>query len=235
MNIVIIGGSGGIGMGLVKTILKNNKVCIVHATYRGSCPALNNSRLNWYQLDATKEEDFKSLSTELKKIDWIINCVGMLHTKEKGPEKAVRSIEPDFFLDNFRINTLPTLLIAKYFSRSLLGPTATVLAVVSAKVGSIQDNRLGGWYSYRASKAALNMAIKTLSLEWQHKVPNCCVAALHPGTTDTQLSAPFQSNVATKKLFSVDQTAILLLDVIDGLSSKNSGRFWNWDGKEIPW
>jgi len=235
MNIVIIGGSGGIGMGLVKTILKNNKVCIVHATYRGSCPALNNSRLNWYQLDATKEEDFKSLSTELKKIDWIINCVGMLHTKEKGPEKAVRSIEPDFFLDNFRINTLPTLLIAKYFSRSLLGPTATVLAVVSAKVGSIQDNRLGGWYSYRASKAALNMAIKTLSLEWQHKVPNCCIAALHPGTTDTQLSAPFQSNVATKKLFSVDQTAILLLDVIDGLSSKNSGRFWNWDGKEIPW
>ena len=144
MNIVIIGGSGGIGMGLVKTILKNNKVCVVHATYRGSCPALNNSRLNWYQLDATKEEDFKSLSTELKKIDWIINCVGMLHTKEKGPEKAVRSIEPDFFLDNFRINTLPTLLIAKYFSRSLLGPTATVLAVVSAKVGSIQDNRLGG-------------------------------------------------------------------------------------------
>ena len=86
MNIVIIGGSGGIGMGLVKTILKNNKVCVVHATYRGSCPALNNSRLNWYQLDATKEEDFKSLSTELKKIDWIINCVGMLHTKEKGPE-----------------------------------------------------------------------------------------------------------------------------------------------------
>ena len=235
MNIVIIGGSGGIGMGLVKTILKNNKVCIVHATYRGSCPALNNSRLNWYQLDATKEEDFKSLSTELKKIDWIINCVGMLHTKEKGPEKAVRSIEPDFFLDNFRINTLPTLLIAKYFSRSLLGPTATVLAVVSAKVGSIQDNRLGGWYSYRASKAALNMAIKTLSLEWQHKVPNCCIAALHPGTTDTQLSAPFQSNVATKKLFSTDQTAALLLDVINNLNSKNSGKFWNWDGKEIPW
>ena len=235
MNIVIIGGSGGIGMGLVKTILKNNKVCIVHATYRGSCPALNNSRLNWYQLDATKEEDFKSLSTELKKIDWIINCVGMLHTKEKGPEKAVRSIEPDFFLDNFRINTLPTLLIAKYFARSLLGPTATVLAVVSAKVGSIQDNRLGGWYSYRASKAALNMAIKTLSLEWQHKVPNCCIAALHPGTTDTQLSAPFQSNVATKKLFSTDQTAALLLDVINNLNSKNSGKFWNWDGKEIPW
>jgi len=109
------------------------------------------------------------------------------------------------------------------------------LAVISAKVGSIQDNRLGGWYSYRASKAALNMAIKTISLEWQYKVPNCCVAALHPGTTDTQLSAPFQANVAIKKLFSADQTAALLIDVIDNLNSKNSGRFWNWDGKEIPW
>ena len=235
MNIVVIGGSGGIGMGLVKTMLKNNQICTVHATYRKICPEFNDDRLNWYQLDVTKEEDFKRLSVDLKKIDWIINCVGMLHTKEKGPEKAVRAIEPDFFLDNFKINTLPTLLIAKYFSKLLLGSKAPIFAVVSAKVGSIQDNRLGGWYSYRASKAALNMAIKTISLEWQYKVPNCCVAALHPGTTDTGLSKPFQANVATKKLFSTDQTATLLLDVMGKLNSKNSGRFWNWNGEELPW
>jgi NAD(P)-dependent dehydrogenase (short-subunit alcohol dehydrogenase family) len=159
----------------------------------------------------------------------------MLHTKEKGPEKAVRAIEPDFFLDNFKINTLPTLLIAKYFSKLLLGSKAPIFAVVSAKVGSIQDNRLGGWYSYRASKAALNMAIKTISLEWQYKVPNCCVAALHPGTTDTGLSKPFQGNVPTKKLFNTDQTATLLLNVIGKLNSKNSGRFWDWNGEELPW
>jgi len=165
VNVVVIGGSGGIGMGLVKTVLKNNQTCTVHATYRKICPEFNDDRLNWYQLDVTKEEDFRRLSVDLKKIDWIINCVGMLHTKEKGPEKAVRAIEPDFFLDNFRINTLPTLLIAKYFSKLLLGSKAPIFAVVSAKVGSIQDNRLGGWYSYRASKAALNMAIKTISLE----------------------------------------------------------------------
>ena len=222
-------------MGLVKTILKNNQTCTIHATYRKTCPELNDDRLSWYQLDVTKEEDFKSLSVDLKKIDWIINCVGMLHTKEKGPEKAVRAIEPDFFLDNFRINTLPTLLIAKYFSKLLLGSKAPILAVISAKVGSIQDNRLGGWYSYRASKAALNMAIKTISLEWQYKIPNCCVAAFHPGTTDTGLSKPFQGNVPTKKLFSTDQTATLLLDVIGKLNSKNSGRFWDWNGKELPW
>ncbi len=235
MNIVIIGGTGGIGMGLVKTILKNNQTCNVHGTYRKTCPEFSDHRLSWYQLDVTKEEDFKSLSVDLKKIDWIINCVGMLHTKEKGPEKTVRTIEPDFFLDNFRINTLPTLLIAKYFSKSLLGSKAPILAVISAKVGSIQDNRLGGWYSYRASKAALNMAIKTISLEWQYKVPNCCIAALHPGTTDTELSKPFQGNVPTKKLFNTDQTATLLLDVMGKLNSKNSGRFWNWNGEELPW
>ena len=235
MNALIIGGSGGIGMGLVKSILKNNHTCIIYATYGKSKPEFHDHRLTWYQLDVTKEDDYKSLSADLKKIDWIINCVGMLHTKDKGPEKAVRAIEPEFFLDNFRVNTLPTLLIAKYFSRSILESKASILAVISAKVGSIQDNRLGGWYSYRASKAALNMAIKTISLEWQYKVPNCCVAALHPGTTDTQLSAPFQANVAIKKLFSADQTAALLIDVIDNLNSKNSGRSWNGDGKEIPW
>jgi len=235
MKVLLIGGNGGIGVGLLKALLARGDASEIHATYNRALPSLTHDKVEWHQLDVTCEEGFKELALKIDKVDLLINCVGMLHTKEKGPEKAIRAIDPDFFLDNFRINALPTLLIAKYFSRSLLGSRETILAVVSAKVGSIQDNKLGGWYSYRASKAALNMAIKTLSLEWQYKVPNCCVAALHPGTTDTQLSAPFQANVATKKLFSADQTATLLLNVIDDLNSKNSGRFWNWDGKEIPW
>ena len=235
MKVLLVGGNGGIGAGLLNALLARGDASEIHATYNRARPSLTHDKVKWHQLDVTCEEGFKELALKIDKVDLLINCVGMLHTKENGPEKAIRAIEPDFFLDNFRINTLPTLLIAKYFSKSLLGSRETILAVVSAKVGSIQDNKLGGWYSYRASKAALNMAIKTLSLEWQYKVPNCCVAALHPGTTDTQLSAPFQSNVATKKLFSTDQTAALLLDVINNLNSKNSGKFWNWDGEELPW
>lgn len=235
MKVLVVGGNGGIGAGLVNAILESNDDAIVHATYRQALPSFTHDRLNWHQLDVTHEESFKKLASEVKEVDWIINCVGMLHTKEKGPEKAIRSIEPGFFMDSFRINTLPSLLLAKYFFRSMLASPPTVFAVVSAKVGSIQDNRLGGWYSYRASKAALNMALKTLSLEWRLKLPNCCVAALHPGTTDTQLSAPFQTNVAEHKLFTANHTAGLLLEVIHGLNSQKSGRFWNWDGEELPW
>lgn len=235
MKVLLIGGNGGIGIGLLNALLARGDASEIHATYNRVRPSLSHDSVKWHQLDVTCEEGFKELASKIDKVDLLINCVGMLHTKEYGPEKTIRSIEPDFFMNSFRINTLPSLLIAKHFSRSLLAPSPTIFAVISAKVGSIEDNRLGGWYSYRASKAALNMALKTLALEWRLKVPNCCIAALHPGTTDTQLSKPYQVNVPDGKLFTASHTASLLIEVIEGLTPKLSGRFWDWSGKELPW
>jgi len=110
-----------------------------------------------------------------------------------------------------------------------------LFATVSAKVGSIEDNRLGGWYSYRASKAALNMCLKTLAIEWQRSLPNVAVAALHPGTTDTDLSKPFQRHVPEHQLFSPDQSVIYMVNVLQKLKPADSGKFWAFDGELLPW
>ena len=135
----------------------------------------------------------------------------------------------------FRVNTLPSLLLAKHFSKALKQSPAPLLATISARVGSIEDNRLGGWYSYRTSKAALNMALKTLSIEWRHSHPRGCIAALHPGTNDTPLSKPFQANVAAKDLFEPANTAVSFVELLARLSPADSGRFWAWDGEILPW
>lgn len=238
MNVLLVGGSGGIGAAIVDRLLQHSGVDMVSATFHSSGPPPSNgtvSSVAWHKLDATNEHQVKALATNMDDIDWLINCVGMLHRAEQGPEKSVIQISEAFFLENIRVNTLPTLLLAKHFSRHLKGKRNTVFATVSAKVGSIEDNRLGGWYSYRASKAALNMALKTIALEWRFKLPNCTVAALHPGTTDTGLSKPFQANVPPEKLFSPARTADLLVGIIEQLTPEQSGRFWSWDGTELPW
>ena len=130
---------------------------------------------------------------------------------------------------------MPTLLLAKYLHGSFRHGRPSVFATVSAKVGSIEDNRLGGWYSYRASKAALNMCLKTLAIEWARTLPNVAVTALHPGTTDTALSRPFQRHVPPQHLFSPSQSVDYLLEVLDGLIPAQSGRFLAFDGEVLPW
>ena len=152
-----------------------------------------------------------------------------------GPEKSIRALDADFLLENMRINTLPTLLLAKHFSSALKKSPAPLLATISARVGSIEDNRLGGWYSYRMSKAALNMALKTLSIEWKHSHPRGCVAALHPGTNDSPLSKPFQANVAAPDLFDPKDTAVCFLRLLRRLNAGDSGKFWTWDGATLSW
>ena len=149
--------------------------------------------------------------------------------------ETVRHIDPAFFLESMRINTLPTLLLAKHLHDKFRHGRPAVVATVSARVGSIEDNRLGGWFSYRASKAALNMCLKTLAIEWRRSLPNVAVAALHPGTTDTALSRPFQSNVPIGQLFTPGQSVASMLDVLDGLNSADSGQFLAFDGEKLPW
>ncbi len=178
MNILIVGGNGGIGLAMVKEALVRFPQAQIHATYRRTKPDYEHSALIWHQVDVTDETQVKNLSQVVNSIDLVINCVGMLHTPNKSPEKNLSMVEPDFFLQNIAVNTLPSMLLAKYFTPLLKRSGAPKFAVVSAKVGCISDNHLGGWYSYRASKAALNMFLKTMSIEWQRTLKNGVVLCI---------------------------------------------------------
>ncbi len=235
MNVLIIGGSGGIGGALVEALCARDDISSVIATYHRNSSQIAHSKLQWQALDVSDEAGIKALFADLPRLDYIINAAGFLHSTDAQPEKTINRFDPTLYMRSMQVNALPSLLLAKYARPLLKDSARSVFAVVSARVGSIEENRLGGWYSYRSSKAALNMALKSLSIEWQRSLPNCAVAALHPGTTDTALSEPFQANVATEKLFSPAQTADYLLAVIDKLQPEESGRFWSWDGSELPW
>ena len=137
-------------------------------------------------------------------------------------------------LRDYRINAVGPALVAKHFIPLLARDRRAVFTALSARVGSIGDNRLGGWHSYRASKAALNMLLRNLAVELGRTHPQAVVAGLHPGTVDTGLSAPFQKGVKPEKLFTADHSAERLLAVVDGLTPADSGGVFAWDAARIP-
>lgn len=233
--VIVAGASGGLGSALVDTLLQRFSEAQLFATYHRSRDHREHPRLHWHALDLRDADAIEQWSKTFTRVDWIVNAAGYLHGSHGGPEKNIRAVDSDFLLENIRINTLPSLLLAKHFGTALKQSPAPLLATISAKVGSIEDNRLGGWYSYRISKAALNMALKTLSIEWRHSHPRGCIAALHPGTNDTALSRPFQSNVAAEDLFDPSYTANMFVDLLSRLEPADSGRFWAWDGENLPW
>ncbi|AMO58587.1 C factor cell-cell signaling protein [Endozoicomonas montiporae] len=235
MDILITGGNGGIGLAMVQAILNTMPDATVHATWRSKEPEFQHNNLVWHSLDLTDESQIENLSKRLSKLDWLINAAGLLHNQTHMPEKTIQSIESDFFLESLKANTLPSLLLARYFQPALKQSEDSRFAVISARVGSISDNYLGGWISYRCAKAALNMALKTISIEWKRTVPKCTVLALHPGTTNTPLSKPFQRNVSPEKLFSPEKSVQQLLNVIKTSSSDSTGQFLAYDGTELPW
>lgn len=136
---------------------------------------------------------------------------------------------------SFQVNAMGAALLTKHLMPLLKHGDPSLFGAISAKVGSIGDNRLGGWYGYRASKAALNMLIKTASLEYARRSPNTILVLLHPGTTDTRLSQPFQRGVPPEKLFPVSRTVAQLMAVMEGLTPADSGEFFSWDGSRLPW
>ena len=185
-------------------------------------------------MDLADEQAVSSTFKNLERLDGIINAAGFLHGDGLQPEKSIRRASSANFFKNMETNTLPTILMAKHSQRLLKDSPAGFFTSISAKVGSIEDNRLGGWYSYRASKAALNMVLKPLSIEWGFALPKCTVAALHPGTVVSQLSHPYTQQ-GNRKLFTSEESASHLKRVLDNLTPQQSGRFWSWDGTEIPW
>lgn len=245
---LIIGGTGGIGQAMVKQLIEasatTEQSVQVFATYHRSLPDFEADNLHWLAMDVGDEDSIKQGAETIKQhsahLDWVINCVGLLHTETAQPEKALRQVETDFFLQNMQINALASLLIAKHI-RPLLAKAErsqaqpAIFATISARVGSISDNQLGGWYSYRMSKAALNMGMKNLSIEWARALKDVCVVVMQPGTVNTQLSAPFQANVADGHLFSPAYSAECLLEVLAGMNAGQSGSFVDWSGESIPW
>ncbi len=233
--VVVTGASGGLGRAVLERTLENFPDAQVHATRFSSPASVSDSRVHWHALDLRDQAAIEAWAGGFDRVDWLINCAGFLHGQPGTPEKSIRAVDSDFLIENLRINSLPSLLLAKYLATAFKRSPAPLLASISARVGSIEDNRLGGWYSYRMSKAALNMALKTLAIEWRHSTPRGCVAALHPGTNDTALSKPFQANVAPENLFEPEYTAACFIELLLRLQPADSGNFWSWDGEHIAW
>ena len=246
INALIVGASQGIGLGFVKTLLKQENVERVFATYRNqksselsTLQQQYGDRLKCLQVDITQESQIanaiEQIRESVKELHLAIYCVGVLHEGDLTPEKSLRQIDADNLIYSFQVNSIGAVLLAKHLMPLFKKSSRSVFASISAKVGSIGDNRLGGWYGYRASKSALNMFLKTTAIEYSRRCPKTIVVALHPGTTDTRLSKPFQKNVPPGKLFPVEHTVDLLSKVISGLEQKDSGEFFSWDGSRLPW
>ncbi|SDA11896.1 SDR family NAD(P)-dependent oxidoreductase [Sphingomonas sp. NFR15] len=225
---VVIGASGGIGAAFVRALKEEGTFDTVHAFARGFAGS--------GRIDLEDEASIAAAAAIVAKgaaPTLILVATGLLHAGERGPEKAIGELDPAWLARNFAVNAIGPAIVAKHFLPLMPRDGRCVFGVLSARVGSIADNRLGGWYGYRASKAALNMLVRTLAIEEKRRNGRSIVVALHPGTVDTALSRPFQGNVAPGQLFDADRAALQLLDVIDGLKAPDSGKLFAWDGAEV--
>ena len=245
---LVQGSSRGIGLALVRRLLDDPAVGCVFACARdpassaGLAELLEShpDRLVLQALDVTDQASIAAAAEILRaselRLHLVLNVAGILHAEDGlAPEKRLEDIDLAALQRVLTVNALGPAVFIRHFLPLMARDGKAVLAALSARVGSIGDNRLGGWYAYRASKAALNQVIKTSSIEAARRFRNVIVAALHPGTTDTSLSAPFQANVPDGKLFTADYVAERLLEVINGLQAQDSGGFFAWDGEAIPW
>ena len=224
---VVIGASGGIGTALADTLeLRGTKVVRLS---RSAADA-------GFRVDLADEQSIASAAQQVRQgggCDLVIVATGLLHGPGVRPEKSWRELSADGLATSFAINAIGPALAAKHFLPLLERNCRAGFAVLSARVGSISDNRLGGWYGYRASKAALNMFVKSFAIELARSNPQAFCVALHPGTVATPLSAPFQRNVPPARLFTPEDSACALLDVLEGCDASVSGRIIAWGGAEI--
>lgn len=236
-RVAVFGATGGIGRALVARFDEDPQVASVFGLARK--PPADQGKLRGLAFDL---EDEASIAAAVEimcsdgPLDIVVVATGLLHRAEaRQPEKTMAELTPEAMAELFAVNTVGPALIAKHCLPRLRRDSRTVFAALSARVGSIGDNRLGGWLSYRTSKAALNMALTTLAIEQRRRNPDSIVVALHPGTVDTALSQPFSKNVPAGKLFEPRRAAARLLHVVEGLDAGQSGGFFAWDGTDIPW
>ncbi|RMH83185.1 SDR family NAD(P)-dependent oxidoreductase [Pseudomonas sp. AOB-7] len=246
-EVLICGASRGIGLALTERLLARDDVARVWALARHASQSAplddlagrHGERLQCLDVDACDERELHSLSRHLQnaevRLNLLLCSVGTLQEGASRAEKSLAQLDLAGLQATFERNTFAPILLLKHLLPLLRGQHPCTVAALSARVGSIGDNRLGGWYSYRASKAALNQLLRSASIELRRLNPQSCVLALHPGTTDTELSRPFQANVPADQLFTPAFAAECLLAVLEGQGPEQSGSFWAWDGQPIPW
>ena len=237
MRAVIIGASGGIGGEITTALSGRQGVSAIYALSRSAFdPSL--PKVVASPIDLVDEDSIAAAAARVAADgapDLVIISSGILSDgADLKPEKSLRQQDRESFQRVFAINTIGPALIAKHFIPIMPRTERAVFAALSARVGSISDNRIGGWHAYRASKAALNMLIRNYAIEQARRNPDFIAVSLHPGTVDTALSKPFQGAIPDKQLFSAAQSSGYLLNVIDTLTPENSGKAYDWAGKEIP-
>lgn len=241
---IVIGAGHGIGQALCSELLNKNQEMIVHATYRNRNKANSlfdlqkqyPTQLFCHELDPTSEYEIQRFKNKLviTELNLLINCVGTLKDNVVSPERGLREINPKNLQHYFLVNSIVTPLLAKHFKDFFRGKHASCFCAISAKVGSIDDNKLGGWYGYRASKAALNMFLKNISIEFKRSAPKSVVLSIHPGTTKTELSKDFIQN-SNLKIHSKEDTAKNIIEIIKNSDPKHTGEFVSWDHTTINW
>lgn len=225
-NAIVLGASGGIGGALSDGIRRSGRFVRVLELGRASAPAIDLE-------DETSIASAVHHASALGEIRLVIDATGFLHDDTQMPEKTWRAIKPSHMARAFAVNAIGPALLMKHFLPLLPRSGKALFTTLSAKLGSIGDNRLGGWYSYRASKAALNQLVRTASIELRHSRPDAICVALHPGTVDTPLSQPFRRTGLHVR--SPTTAAQHLLVVMDGLGTNQSGLFFDSRGRPLPW
>ena len=222
MKAIVIGASGGIGEALCEALARRGAELVRLSRREG-------------QLDLEEAASIEAAARRLEAqapFDRIIVATGVLHDQQLAPERNLRDLDAGRLARIMAVNAIGPALVARSFLPLLASDGA--FAAISARVGSISDNRLGGWYGYRASKAALNQLIRTAAIELSRSRPEALCVTLHPGTVDTAMSKPFQRGVAPGKLFEPGFAAERLLDVLDQLRPEDSGFCYDWAGQRIP-
>ena len=232
-GLALVVGAGGIGRQIAEDLAsKENNLEVI------LCGRKNVFK-NFWELDIENENSLKDFKDKLSKsklnLRLVLNATGRLHSEKLNPEKRLQHINKENLIESFSINAFAPILLAKTIEEFINKELEFNFASISARVGSITDNKTGGWYAYRAAKSAQNQLFKSLSIEWARKYPKAIITLLHPGTVNTNLSKPFHKFVPKDKLFSPQKTSSYLINILRHQKPIDSGKFIAWDGKEIPW
>tara|TARA_B100000965_G_scaffold374676_1_gene366158 strand:- start:29 stop:751 length:723 start_codon:yes stop_codon:yes gene_type:complete len=235
-TVAIIGSSGAIGNSISENLIKDDSVKLIYKFSRTS-GSDDTDKVKNIQIDIEDQDSIETGVAKLPKdikFDLIFVATGILHNDDDiFPEKSIRDISKEKLQKVLLVNTIGPTLIGKYFIPLLKKDVRSVFAFLSARVGSISENKLGGWYAYRASKTALNQIIKNFSIEVRRSNPNAIFVGLQPGTVKSYLSKPFEKNVKEGKLFTPEYSSEKMLEVITSLDEEDSGKIFAWDGEEI--
>jgi len=241
-TVVIIGANSDIAKALAQKIVQENVhtqlIVISRNTSHYQQKIFNKIRVisvENYQEESIVKASLQIKSLAISPITAVFICHGILHNERCQPEKRLEDFSANVCLEIITANTITPMLWLKNLTPIITGKQDCKLVIFTARVGSISDNKLGGWYSYRASKAAMNMLIKSAAVELARRAKNIKLISFHPGTTDTPLSKPFQKNVPQGKLFTPEFVAEQLLTITEDTDVNGEASFVDWQGKDIPW